>query len=132
MSRKRRLLAGLAALLALALSVPLLSGTELLQRWARAALETELGQRVESGGFSWQVLPWPGVVARRVRLPEDPAFGHEPFLYAEEVQGRLDLRRLVTGELRLAEVRLVSPSINLVRNADQGWNLASFLLTPDP
>lgn len=126
MRRKRLWLSGLV-LLVLVLALPLLLDLEAFHHQLHRALERELGRKVEFGSVSGRLLPRPGVIGRRVVVYDREDFGAEAFLYAEEVHCDLSPRTLWTGRLSLGRVRLTRPSINLARNAQGEWNLATFL-----
>ena len=131
MRRKRRWLLGLL-LLALILSLPMLSNLDVFRLQVRRALQQQLGREVEFAALRARLLPRPGLVGENVMLSEQEGFGAEPFLYAEQLECELPLRVLWTWRLACAEIHFVRPSINLVRNLDHAWNVGSFLLTGGP
>ncbi len=61
--------------------------------------------------------------------------GGEPFLRADEIHARYNLRRILNGEIAVQSLTLVSPRIHLVCNPDGSWNvdpwLASLASKPD-
>ncbi len=129
--RRKRLWIALLLLLALVLSLPLLVNLEIFRTPVHRALERELGRKVEFAGLTARLLPRPGIVARRVLVHEEDGFGHEPFLYAEEVHCNLS-GSLWRGEMDCAEIYFLRPSINLVRRPDGQLNLARLLAAPAP
>lgn len=131
MRHKRRWLA-LLVLLLLVLSLPFLLNLDFLLQGVRQGLEQQLGREVEMASLTGQLLPRPSVVGRRVRIFEATGFGAEPFLSAEEVRCDLPLRLLWTRRWRCAEIHFLRPSINLVRNSEQAWNVGSFFLPEEP
>lgn len=91
------------------------------------ALEQTLGRRVEFGEVRYQVFPTPGLSARDLVIPEDPAFGLEPVAYVGEFQAGVSFASLLTGRLNISSVRLVDASVNLARKDEVGWNFGSLL-----
>jgi hypothetical protein len=88
----------------------------------QTALENALGRKVEIGEVTLHLLTGPGFQLQNVVVGEDPAFGIEPFAYMSSMQARLRLRTLWTGQIRVASLTLVEPSINLTKNAQGRWN----------
>lgn len=116
-------------LLALAVSLPLGLNLDVLRQQMHVALERQLGREVQFASLGARLVPRPGIVGQRVIIHElDEEFGAEPFLYAEEMQCDLSLRVFWTGHLEFSHINFVRPSINLVRNSRQAWNVGSFLL----
>ncbi|MGH9789083.1 MAG: AsmA family protein [Candidatus Acidiferrales bacterium] len=126
--RRKRLWIALLLLGALVLSLPLLVNLEVFRTPVHRALERQVGRRVEFSALTARLLPRPGIVARGVLVHEEEGFGHEPFLYAEEVHCNLSGGLLWRGEVDCAEFYFLRPSINLVRRADGQWNVAQFLM----
>lgn len=127
MRRRARWLAGLV-LLGLVLALPLLLNLDLFLTRVHDALERQLGRPVELASLSAYLLPRPGIVGRGVIVHEQEGFGAEPFLYAEEIHCQLPPRVLWTLRVECAQIDFVRPSVNLVRNRNQAWNVGSFLL----
>jgi len=125
--RRKRLWIAVLLLLGLVLSLPLLVNLEIFRTPVHRALEREVGRKVEFAGLTARLVPRPGIVARGVLVHEADGFGHEPFLYAEEVHCNLSGSLLRRGELDCAELYFLRPSINLVRRSDGEWNLVRFL-----
>lgn len=86
-----------------------------------------LDRPVTVGSISLRIFPQPGFDLGNVSVGEDPAFGYEPMLHAEEVSARLRLSSLWRGRLEIAKLSLKYPSLNLVRADDGRWNLESLL-----
>ncbi|GEM_PF-1560474 len=115
-----------ALLLFAGLVVPLIHANR-FHRQIRAALESALGRKVEIGEVTLNLLTGPGFQLQNVVIGEDPAFGIEPFAYMDSMQVRLRLRTLWTGQIQLASLTLINPSINLVKNAGGRWNFEALL-----
>ncbi len=97
----------------------------------RPSLEQELsralGRRVEVRNVRYQIYPSPGLSASDLVIPEDPAYGIEPFAYVTELQVGISLRTLFLGRLEVSSVRLVDASVNLSHTPDRGWNVSRLL-----
>lgn len=91
------------------------------------SMERALGRPVAVGSIGLRLFPQPGFDLGRVSIGEDPAFGYEPMLHAEEVQASLRLSSLWRGRLEIAKLSLKYPSLNLVRASDGRWNLETLL-----
>lgn len=91
------------------------------------SMERALGRPVTVGSISLRLFPQPGFDLGNVTVGEDPAFGYEPMLHAEEVRASLRLSSLWRGKLEVAKLSLKYPSLNLVRADNGRWNLESLL-----
>ncbi|HXE74067.1 MAG TPA: AsmA family protein [Candidatus Xenobia bacterium] len=126
--RRKRLWVAVLLLLVLILSLPLLLNLEMFRGPVHAALERELGRKVELAALTGTLLPRPSIAAEGVVVHDDPAFGHEPFLYAERVDCRVPVRVFWTGRLECSELYFLRPTINLVRAPGGAWNVAALLV----
>lgn len=106
--------------------VPLIHANR-LRGQIQAALENALGRKVEIGDVTLHLLTGPGFQLQNVIIGEDPAFGLEHFAYMTSMQARLRLRTLWTGQVQLASLTLVEPSINLVKNRQGRWNFEALM-----
>ena len=93
--------------------------------WLRRSLETRLaatfGRPVEVGRFKFTILGGPKLEADSVTVGEDPHFGQEYFLRAEQLTASLRWAALLRGRLEFDRLSLSRPSLNLVRSA--GWQM---------
>lgn len=121
--------AALAAALLLAAAVAALPFVEMpaLAPPLKEALSRSLGRRVELEKVRCTVFPVPALVASNLVIEEDPAFGLEPFVYADEARASLRLPALLLGRLAPGEVRLEGASVNVARLEQAGFNLGTFL-----
>lgn len=119
-------IAALFALAALAAGVPFVR-TPWLADPFRRALENSLSRKVEFSEVRGALFPVPSLVAYQVVVAEDPAFGLEPFLYADELRASLSLGALLNGRIAPSAIRLYGASVNLARSGQAGFNLVSFL-----
>ncbi len=93
----------------------------------KAALESSLGRKVEFEKAYFTVFSGPGFSLQNVTIGEDPRYGLEPFAYVPDLEARLRLDKLLFGQLRFSSLRLVDPSLNLVKLADGTWNVVALL-----
>jgi AsmA-like protein len=98
-----------------------------LNRKITARLESAFGRTVEVGSYSFSLWGRPTLEARSVVVGEDPRFGREYFLRAESLTMSVRWLSLLRGHLDFGTISLTRPSLNLVRNPDGDWNLASWL-----
>lgn len=102
--------------------------------WLRRSLETRLaaafGRPVEVGRFKFAILGGPQLEADSVTVGEDPQFGQEYFLRAEQLTASMRWAALLRGRLEFDRIFLSRPSLNLVRSADGTWNYETWLPPP--
>jgi hypothetical protein len=109
-----------------------LVSTDRIQKGLARRLEADLGRPVEAARFEVDWLGGLRLVARSVRVAEDPRFGFEHFLLAEQVSIRLRWWPLLRGRVEFGELSFERPSLNLVRNPDGQWNLEAWLAVVTP
>jgi hypothetical protein len=114
-------------LVAAQVGVSLLARTHRMHDYLIARLERAFGRPVEVRRFSVQILPIPEVDAIGVTIGEDPAFGHEYFMRAENMAASVRWMGLLRGHLEFGTMSLTRPSLILVRNAQGRWNLEEWL-----
>ena len=104
--------------------------------WARRSLLSRLsagfGRPVEVGHFGFSLLGGPTLEADSVSVFEDPHFGQEYFLRAEQLTAGLRWTALLRGKVEFGSLSLTHPSLNLVHTADGHWNIESWLPTARP
>ena len=114
-------------LVAVQVGVSLLARTHRMHGYLIAHLERAFGRPVEVRRFSVRILPIPEVDAVGVTIGENPAFGNEYFLRAENMAASLRWMGLLRGRLEFGTMSLTRPSLILVRNAQGRWNLEDWL-----
>jgi uncharacterized protein involved in outer membrane biogenesis len=102
-------------------------GANGLRRRIAGSISLALGRKVDVGWVKARLLPQPGFDLENFVVHDDPAYGAEPMLRAEEVTATLRLRSLLRGRLEIGRLSLKEPSFNLVRNEDGHWNLEGLL-----
>jgi len=100
------------------------------RRQIQAGLERELHRRVTVGKPRLLLLRGPGVTLTDVVIEDHPRAGKEPFAYVTALEARIALRSLWTGRLEFASLRLVEPSLNLVKPAGGSWNFTDLVRRP--
>jgi len=115
-------------LLALALTPPLLSVERFRHRIA-ASISQSIGRPVHVDKVSFHLLPMPGITLENLVVSEDPAFGNEPVIRANEVEATLRISSLWRHQIEISTIRFKvdengsGASLNIVRNAQGRWNL---------
>ena len=91
-------------------------------------ISAALGRPVHFDRLSLTVLPVPGFTLDNFVIDEDPAFGSEPTLRADEVHIDLRVSSLWHHGVEFSKIALTEPSVNLVHRADGRWNIEDLLL----
>jgi uncharacterized protein involved in outer membrane biogenesis len=92
-----------------------------------ARLEDAFGRPVQVKHFNVEILPSPRIYATGVTVGEDPAFGYEYFLHAEQLTAGLRWSGFLRGRFEFGTLSLTQPSLTLVRNSEGRWNLEDWL-----
>jgi AsmA protein len=88
-------------------------------------LTSALGRDVKTGKLSLSILSG-GIGVDDIVIADDPAFSSSPFLQAKSLKVGVELKPLVfSKEVRITEISLNNPEINLIRNAQGRWNFSS-------
>jgi AsmA family/AsmA-like C-terminal region len=119
-----------ALVVAMQIGVSLLVRTHRMHTYLTAQLEMAFGRPVEVGRFAVQLLPAPRLDAEQVSVGEDPAFGNEYFLRADNLSAGLRWTGLLRGHFEFGTLSLSRPSLILVRNNQGRWNLERWLPPP--
>src|SRR5437867_7737249 len=112
---------GIAAGLLVVLLVVLYFGATsafFLQRFVLPKASAALNAQITISDAS--ISPFSQVVLRDLKVQTT---GPEPLITAQEVRARYSLRAILGGHLKVAEVTLSSPTVNLVRSAEGASNL---------
>jgi uncharacterized protein involved in outer membrane biogenesis len=91
------------------------------------SIGSALGRKVTIDNVHVHFLPRPGFDLEGLIIADNPEFSSEPMVRAQEVSAAIRLRSLLRGRLEIASLSATEPSINLVRNDQGRWNLASLL-----
>ncbi len=122
----RALLAAALVLLVLGLVAPLINAARFSGR-IKDALQSSLGRKVELAGAHFSIFSGPGFSLKNVIIGEDPRYGIEPFAFVPTLEARLRLDKLLIGKIQFSSLRLVDPSLNLVRRSDGAWNVVELM-----
>ena len=87
------------------------------------AISRALGREVTVSNIELKLLPRPGIVLYNFVAADDPSYGAEPMLRADQVTAYLRLTSLWRGRLEIGTLDLDNPSLNLVRRSDSHWNI---------
>jgi uncharacterized protein involved in outer membrane biogenesis len=114
--------AGLVALLVAAVGIAALNLNRILgsQRpRIQAELSRALGREVSLGALAVSFRDGLAVQVSELSIAEDPALGKglPPFVSAGEVLARVNLLPAIFGDLQVAQVRLVKPSVSVIQTA---------------
>jgi AsmA family len=108
-------------------SVSLALKTRRFHGYLIAHLERTFGRPVEVSQFSAQIFPLPRLEMNGITVGEDPSFGNEYFLRAENMQASLRWMGLLRGHFEFGTMSLTRPSLILVRDWRGQWNLEGWL-----
>jgi len=95
-------------------------------------LEKSFGRPVQVRQFSAGLFPTPQLDSYGISVGEDPAFGREYFMRAEQLSAGLRWLGLLRGRFELGTLRLDRPSLILTRNGEGRWNLERWLPAVTP
>jgi hypothetical protein len=130
LSRGRSRLIGLFTLLLILVLIvvlpPLVNVNRFQKRIARN-ISAALGRPVYFDHVSLTLLPMPGFTLENFVVDEDPAFGYEPVLRADQVDVTIRLSSLWDPHIEFSKIAFSSPSVNLV-HANGRWNIETLLL----
>jgi AsmA family len=101
--------------------------TTRVRNYFSARLEDAFGRPVQVKHFNIEILPSPRIYASGVTVAEDPAFGYEYFLRAEQLTAGLRWSGFLRGRFEFGTLSLGQPSLTLVRNSEGRWNLEDWL-----
>jgi hypothetical protein len=117
----------LLLILVLIVVLPPLVNVSRFQKRIANNISTALGRPVHFDHVSLTLLPMPGFTLEKFTVDEDPAFGYEPVLYADQVDVTLRLSSLWHPHVEFSKISFTEPSVNLVRSNGH-WNIESLLL----
>ncbi len=93
----------------------------------RDALQISLARKVDIGSVHFALFSGLGFSVEGVTIHEDPLYGIEPFAYVPTLQARLRIDKLLLGHIQFSSLRLVEPSLNLVKRNDGTWNIVELV-----
>lgn len=127
---RRRLLHVALVLLVVAALVfgPPLVNISRFQRRIATAIGNSLGRPVHLDRVSLTLLPLPGFTIENLVVGEDPAFGSEPIIRANEVHASVRFPSLWRRQIEFSTISFKDPSVNLVHAPNGQWNIEGVLL----
>jgi AsmA protein len=116
----------IAAVIIIGLIVlPFLINVNQFQPVLESKMSAALGREVKIGNLSLSLLSG-SVGVGDIRIADDPAFSSSPFLKAKSLKVGVELRPLIfSKEIRITEIVLDGPEINLIRSSKGKWNFSS-------
>lgn len=117
---------GVFLLLIAGLVAPLINAVHYRGR-IREALEASLARKVDFRDVHFALFSGLGFSLDAVTIHEDPRYGIEPFAYVPTLQARLRIDKLLVGRIQFSSLRLVEPSLNLVKRTDGAWNIVELI-----
>ena len=122
----RLIVTALLAIAVLGLVAPLISADRLTGR-IQKALEFSLGRKVHFSTVHLTLFSGPGFSLEDVTIDEDPRYGLEPFAHVATLKARLRVDKLLAGRMIFSSLRLIDPSLNLVKGNDGTWNVVELV-----
>ena len=117
-----------AVVLVVAFVLPPLFNINRYQHRIADSIGRSIGRQVHISSVKLRLLPLPGFELADFSVEEDPHFGAEPTLHSSSVVAYLRLLSLWRGRLEVSRIHFDDASLNLVREPNGGWNLASVLV----
>jgi uncharacterized protein involved in outer membrane biogenesis len=97
-------------------------------RWRISnSVSLAIGKRVQIGSVHLRFLPQLSFELDDFMIYDDPAFGSEPLLRAQDVTATLRLTSLVRGRFEVSSLSVSNASLNLTRDSEGRWNLEELL-----
>ena len=114
-----------AILLVILVALPLLINFNSFRPKIESELEAALGRQVTVGNLRLSILSG-SVVADKIAIADDPAFGTPPFITAKSLKVGVELMPLIfSKQVNVTEIKLEEPEITLLKAANGKWNFSS-------
>jgi AsmA protein len=114
-----------AILLVILVALPLLINFNSFRPKIESELGAALGRQVTVGNLSLSILSG-SVVADKIAIADDPAFGKPPFITAKSLKVGVELMPLIfSKQVNVTEIKLEEPEITLLKAANGKWNFSS-------
>jgi AsmA family/AsmA-like C-terminal region len=127
-SLRRWILLAAVVLALVAFVLPPLFNISRYQHRIAESISRSIGRQVHISSVKLRLLPLPGFEFSDFSVEEDPQFGAEPILHSGSVVADLRILSLWRGRLEVSRIHFDDASLNLVREPNGGWNLASILV----
>lgn len=121
-----KIAAAIAALFVLVLIlVPFFVNADSFRPTLEDQLSTALGRKITLGHLTFSVLG-SSLVANDIAIADDPAFGTAPFLVAKSLSIGVEVAPLLFHrQVRITNLVIDTPSINLLHAANGTWNFST-------
>jgi len=114
-----------AALIVLAIAIPLFVNVNNYRPQIESSLSSTLGRPVKVGNLSLSILTG-SVEADQLSIADDPKFSSTPFLQAKVLKVGVELLPLIFSKsLNVTHLKIDQPQISLLRDRDGIWNFSS-------
>ncbi|HEY4842367.1 MAG TPA: AsmA family protein [Terriglobales bacterium] len=114
-----------AALIVIAIAIPLLVNVNNYRPQIEASLSSALGRPAKVGNLSLSILS-DSVEADQLSIADDPKFSSSPFIQAKTLKVGVELLPLIfSKKLDVTDLRIDQPQISLLRDRDGIWNFSS-------
>jgi len=106
--------------------IPFLINADTFRPRIEDQLSHSLGRRVTLGHLSFSLFSR-SLIADDISIADDPAFSTSPFLGAKSLHIGVEIGPFVFGrQVRITNLTVESPTIQLVRGQNAAWNFSSF------
>jgi AsmA protein len=114
-----------AVLLVILVALPFMINVDSFRPRIQSEASAALGREVTLGKLSLSILS-STVKADDISIADDPAFATTPFVKAESLKVGVELKPLIfSKEIKVTEIVLEKPEINLIRGPNGTWNFSN-------
>jgi AsmA protein len=130
MMARRRLWITIAAvaggiILLLLIAIPFLLNADNYRPRIERALSDATGRQVTLGHLSFSLFTG-ALLADRLSIADDPAFGQQPFVQAQQIHIGIEVGPLLFNkQIKIRSLTIDTPKISLIQNKANVWNYAS-------
>jgi AsmA protein len=127
---RRRLWITIAAIaggiiLILLIAIPFLLNADNYRPRIQTALSDATGRQVTLGHLSFSLFTG-SLTADQLSIADDPAFGQQPFIQAQQIHIGIEVGPLLFHkQIKIRSITIDTPKINLIQNQANIWNYAS-------
>ncbi len=115
----------IALIVLVLVALPFMINVDSFRPRIQAEASAALGRQVTLGKLSLSILS-SAVKADDIAIADDPAFSTAPFVKAESLKVGVELKPLIfSKEIKVTEIVLEKPEINLIRGPNGTWNFSN-------
>jgi AsmA protein len=115
----------IALLVLVLVALPFIINVDSFRPRIQSEASAALGRQMTLGKLSLSILS-STVKADDIAIADDPAFSTTPFVKAESLKVGVELKPLIfSKEIKVTEIVLEKPQINLIRGANGTWNFSN-------